>query len=58
MIMQSEIFNKKDILDFLTEHKEELEYLKQQLNKPVDIGYLDSFRGFYREKIEKEVIYV
>jgi uncharacterized protein len=34
------------------------EYLKQGLNKPVDIGYLDSFRGFYREKIEKEVIYV
>ena len=33
-------------------------YLEKLLKKPVDIGYLDSFRSFYRTKIEKEIIYV
>ncbi len=34
------------------------EYLQKNLNLPVDIGYIDSFRTYYREKIEKEIIYV
>jgi dTDP-4-amino-4,6-dideoxygalactose transaminase len=33
-------------------------YLEKLLNKQVDIGYLDSFRSFYRAKIENEIIYV
>lgn len=34
------------------------EYLENHFKKSVDIGYLDSFRGFYRQQIEKEIIYV
>lgn len=34
------------------------EYLENTFKKPVDVGYLDSFREFYRQKIEKEIIYV
>lgn len=34
------------------------EYLQESLKTPVDVGYLDSFRAFYRKKIEKEIIYV
>ncbi len=33
-------------------------HLEGVLGKLVDIGYLDSFRGFYRDKIQKEIIYV
>lgn len=34
------------------------EYLEKSFQKPVDVGYLDSFREFYREKIERDLIYV
>lgn len=34
------------------------EYLQNSLKVPVDVGYLDSFREFYRKKIEQEIIYV
>ncbi len=34
------------------------EYLEKHLKKPVDIGYIDSFRDYYKSKIEKEIIYV
>lgn len=34
------------------------EYLENVFKVPVDIGYLDSFRDFYKAKIEKEIIYV
>ena len=33
------------------------DFLEKKFNLPVDIGYLDSFRDFYRSKIEKEIIY-
>ena len=33
------------------------DFLEKQFNLPVDIGYLDSFRDFYKAKIEKEIIY-
>lgn len=33
-------------------------YLEEVFKTPVDIGYLDSFRDFYKTKIEKEIIYV
>ncbi len=33
------------------------EYLEENLGAPVDVGYIDSFRSFYREQIEKEIIY-
>jgi predicted nucleotidyltransferase len=39
--------------------REELrQYLENNFNTPVDIGYLDSFREFYKRKIEKEIVYV
>lgn len=39
--------------------REELrEYLESNLKKPVDIGYIDSFREYYKHKIEKDIIYV
>lgn len=39
--------------------REELrEYLQNSFQIPVDIGYLDSFRHYYRVKIDKEIIYV
>jgi hypothetical protein len=34
------------------------EYLEKHFKKPVDVGYIDSFREFYKQKIEKELIYV
>jgi predicted nucleotidyltransferase len=34
------------------------EYLQHVFKVPVDIGYLDSFREFYKTKIENEIIYV
>ncbi len=34
------------------------EYLENAFGLPVDIGYLDSFRDFYKQRIEKEIIYV
>ncbi|MEA1893007.1 MAG: nucleotidyltransferase domain-containing protein [Campylobacterota bacterium] len=33
-------------------------YLESSFKLPVDVGYLDSFRGYYKQKIEKEIIYV
>jgi predicted nucleotidyltransferase len=33
------------------------DFLEKKFKLPVDIGYLDSFRDFYRSKIEKEIIY-
>ena len=33
------------------------DFLEESFNLPVDIGYLDSFRDFYKRKIEKEIIY-
>ncbi len=33
------------------------DFLEKNFNLPVDIGYLDSFRDFYKLKIEKEIIY-
>ena len=34
------------------------EYLESNLKKSVDIGYLDSIRSYYKEKIAKDIIYV
>lgn len=34
------------------------EYLESHFKKPVDVGYIDSFREFYKQKISKELIYV
>ncbi len=34
------------------------EYLEREFKKPVDIGYIDSFREYYKSKIEKNIIYV
>ena len=34
------------------------EFLESQFQLPVDIGYLDSFREFYKHKIQQEIIYV
>ena len=34
------------------------EYLEEHLKRNVDIGYIDSFREYYKNKIEKEIIYV
>jgi len=34
------------------------EYLEHHFKKSVDIGYVDSFREYYKNKIEKEIIYV
>jgi len=34
------------------------EYLQMHLKKPVDIGYFDSIRDYYKQKIEKDIIYV
>ena len=34
------------------------EFLEEKFNLSVDIGYIDSFREFYKSKIEKEIIYV
>lgn len=34
------------------------EYLELNLNKNVDVGYLDSIRIYYKNKIKKDIIYV
>lgn len=34
------------------------EYLESIFKLKVDVGYLDSFREYYKVKIEKEIIYV
>ncbi|MEA2019959.1 MAG: nucleotidyltransferase domain-containing protein [Campylobacterota bacterium] len=34
------------------------EYLEDNFKLPVDVGYLDSFRQYYKAKIEKDIIYV
>ncbi|WP_428738387.1 nucleotidyltransferase family protein [Sulfurimonas sp.] len=34
------------------------EYLESNLKKNVDVGYLDSIRAYYKNKIEKDIIYV
>jgi len=34
------------------------EFLENKFKTAVDVGYLDSFRAFYRKRIEKEIIYV
>jgi len=95
-------FDKTDILNFLTSHKDKLEkeffitkiglfgsyakgtanedsdidiviqstkkdfflredlreYLESNLKKSVDIGYLDSIRTYYKNKIVKDIIYI
>ena len=33
------------------------EYLEEHFKKSVDVGYFDSFREFYKQKIQKELIY-
>ena len=33
------------------------EFLENHFKLPVDVGYLDSFRDFYKRKIEKDIIY-
>ncbi len=34
------------------------EFLESNFHLKVDIGYIDSFREYYKEKIEKDLIYV
>ncbi len=34
------------------------EFLESNFHIKVDIGYIDNFREYYKEKIEKELIYV
>lgn len=46
--------NKKDF--FVREDLKN--YLQDAFKVSVDVGYLDSFREFYRKKIEQEIIYV
>jgi len=48
------ISTKKDF--FLREDLRE--FLESKFNLKVDIGYIDSFREYYKEKIEKDLIYV
>lgn len=33
------------------------EYLQNSFKRPVDVGYFDSFRDFYKQKIAKEILY-
>ena len=51
IVIQSE---KKDF--FLREDLRE--YLEENLHTSVDVGYLDSIRSYYKNKIEKDIIYV
>ena len=44
---KKDFFLREDLKDFL----------EKKFNLPVDIGYLDSFRDFYKKKIENEIIY-
>ena len=46
--------DKKDF--FLREDLKD--YLELHFKLPVDIGYLDSIREYYKTKIEKDIIYV
>lgn len=34
------------------------EFLESNFHKSVDVGYIDSFREFYKDKISKEIVYV
>lgn len=34
------------------------EFLESNFHLKVDVGYLDNFREYYKEKIEKDLIYV
>jgi len=34
------------------------EYLENTFKVPVDVGYIDSFRQYYKSKIENDIIYV
>ncbi|MGD9718687.1 MAG: nucleotidyltransferase family protein [Sulfurimonadaceae bacterium] len=34
------------------------EYLEANFKTPVDVGYLDSIREYYKTKIEQDIIYV
>ncbi len=34
------------------------EYLETNFKTPVDVGYLDSIREYYKTKIEQDIIYV
>ncbi len=42
-----DFFIREDLKDYLQEH----------FQKPVDIGYIDSFREFYKKRISKEILY-
>lgn len=46
--------NKKDF--FLRDDLKE--YLEDSFKLPVDVGYIDSIRTYYKNKIEKDIIYV
>lgn len=48
------VSNKKDF--FIRDDLQE--YLQNYFKIRVDVGYLDSFREYYRSKIQKEIIYV
>ena len=48
------VSSKKDF--FLREDLRE--FLESNFHLKVDIGYIDSFREYYKEKIEKDLIYV
>jgi len=34
------------------------EFLESHLQKKVDVGYIDSIRTYYKNRIEKDIIYV
>jgi predicted nucleotidyltransferase len=34
------------------------EYLEDYFKIPVDVGYIDSMRTYYKDKIQKDIIYV
>ena len=42
----------------LSKRLEAKDFLEQQLNKKIDIGYLDSMRTFIKNRIKKDLIYV
>ena len=44
---KKDFFIREDLKEFLEDH----------FKLAVDVGYLDSFRDFYKSKIEKEIIY-
>lgn len=51
-----DIVIKSDNKDFFL--REDLrEYLQLHLKKSVDVGYFDSIRDYYKQKIEKDIIY-